>query len=201
MNIGFFGGTFNPVHKGHTSALKRVMEQVNFDKVIILPAKIPPHKVAHDLAAEQDRFNMCRFAFDKFSNIEISDFEMKNEGKSYSVITLRHFRMIYPEDKLFFIMGSDMLLSFEKWYCYEEILKLASLVCVSRADEDTDKLLPYAKKLESEGGEIIIVPVEPFEISSTEIRERLKKKLDCSCYLDKNVVQYIVDKNLYNEVL
>lgn len=197
MNIGIFGGTFNPVHKGHVSALKKILSAVSLDRVLVLPDRIPPHKSAEGLVSGSDRLEMCRIAFSDVENTEVSDWELKNEGKSYSVITLRHFHEAFPEDKLYFIMGSDMLASFESWYRYEEILTLCSLICVSRSQEDTDRLEGYADKLRSKGGEVIIVPVEPFEISSSQIRDMLKKKLDCTCYLDENVVQYIMAKNLY----
>lgn len=197
MNIGIFGGTFNPVHKGHVSALKKILSAVSLDRVLVLPDRIPPHKSAEGLVSGSDRLEMCRIAFSNVENTEVSDWELKNEGKSYSVITLRHFHEAFPEDKLYFIMGSDMLASFESWYRYEEILTLCSLICVSRSQEDTDRLEGYADKLRSKGGEVIIVPVEPFEISSSQIRDMLKKNLDCTCYLDENVVQYIMAKNLY----
>lgn len=197
MNIGIFGGTFNPVHKGHVSALKKILSAVSLDRVLVLPDRIPPHKSAEGLVSGSDRLEMCRIAFFNVENTEVSDWELKNEGKSYSVITLRHFHEAFPEDKLYFIMGSDMLASFESWYRYEEILTLCSLICVSRSQEDTDRLEGYADKLRAKGGEVIIVPVEPFEISSSQIRDMLKKNLDCTCYLDENVVQYIMAKNLY----
>lgn len=197
MNIGIFGGTFNPVHKGHVSALKKILSAVSLDRVLVLPDRIPPHKSAEGLVSGSDRLEMCRIAFSDVENTEVSDWELKNEGKSYSVITLRHFHEVFPEDKLYFIMGSDMLASFESWYRYEEILTLCSLICVSRSQEDTERLEGYADKLRAKGGEVIIVPVEPFEISSSQIRDMLKKNLDCTCYLDENVVQYIMAKNLY----
>lgn len=198
MRTGIFGGTFNPVHKGHVNALERVFEAVSLDRAIIIPDRIPPHKSAEDLVSGEDRLNMCRLAFSSVPKAEFSDWELNNHEKNYSVITLRHFHEIYPEDRLYFIMGSDMLLSFEKWYCYREILTLAGLICISRCNEDTEKLETAAENLRRQGGEVIIVPAEPFEISSSQIREMLKKNIDCSCYLHKNVVQYIVDKNLYD---
>ena len=197
MNIGIFGGTFNPVHKGHVSALKKILSAVSLDRVLVLPDRIPPHKSAEGLVSGSDRLEMCRIAFSSVENAEVSDWELKNEGKSYSVITLRHFHKVFPDDKLYFIMGSDMLASFENWYRYEEILTLCSLICVSRSQEDTDRLEGYAEKLRAKGGKVMIVPVEPFEISSSQIRDMLKKNLDCTCYLDENVVQYIMANNLY----
>lgn len=199
MNIGIFGGTFNPVHKGHKRLLESVMQKIDFQKVVCLPDRIPPHKIAEQLASGEDRYNMCKLAFDGIEKVEVSDWELKQTGKSYSVITLRHFHSLYPDDKLYFIMGSDMLLSFHKWYCYEEILSLAALVCISRNDDDTnEKLLQYSKKLtEKNGGEVVVLDISPFEISSTELREKLHNGEKCSCYLDENVVQYILNNKLY----
>lgn len=199
--IGIFGGTFNPVHKGHAKLLNSVMNAIGFDKLIVLPDRIPPHKLADNLASGYDRLNMCKLAFGDINGVEVSDWELKQSGKSYSVITLRHFHSVYPDDRLFFIMGSDMLLSFHTWYCYEEILKLASIVCISRENEDTvQKLNDYAERLKNKGGEVIIIEEEPFEVSSTLLRDKLKNRQDCSCYLDENVVQYIEANNLYFEV-
>lgn len=197
MRTGIFGGTFDPVHLGHKHCLLTVIEKVGLDRVIIMPDRIPPHKQSRDIASPEDRVEMLRLTFSDVPYAEISDMELKREGKSYSVITLRQLHQEYPEEDLCFIMGSDMLLCFDKWYCWQEILTLCTLICVSRSDEDTDKLEPFAQKLRNEGGKVIIVPVEPFEVSSTEIRKTIAGSGDCTCYLDKNVIEYIKKKNLY----
>jgi len=197
MKIGVFGGTFNPVHNGHIRLLDQVIGFAGLDRAIVLPDRIPPHKSAEDLASGSDRLEMCRMAFSSIKKAEISDWELLGEGKSYSVITLRHFHRIFPDDRLYFIMGSDMLSSFEQWYRYEEILSLAGIICMSRSREDSAAMESYAERLRKIGGEVILVPVEPMEISSSQIRNMLKKNEDCTCYLDKNVVQYIVDNKLY----
>ena len=199
MNIAIYGGTFNPVHKGHYNCLKSVLDSVSLDKVIVLPDRIPPHKSAEGLISGEDRLEMCRLAFGELEKVSISDWELNQTGKSYSVLTLRHFHQEYPEDKLYFIMGSDMLLCFEKWYRYEEILQLASLICVSRENAVTNQFLQqHAEKLTQNcGGEIIIIDTKPFEVSSTQIRKMIENSQIPSCYLDKNVVQYISVNNLY----
>ncbi len=198
MRIAIFGGTFNPPHLGHENCIKSVQSALELDKLIVMPDKLPPHKQAENLATESDRLNMCRLAFESES-CECSDWELKGEGRSYTVITLRHFREIYPSDKLYFIMGSDMLLSFDKWYCYEEILRLSALVCVSRSDEDTERIKPCAERLKSIGGDIEIAHTEPLDISSTQIRTLVaqRKFTKLSCYLNENVVKYIVENKLY----
>ncbi len=195
-SIAIFGGTFNPVHLGHEHLLKAVLGEDLVDKVIVMPSKIPPHKEANDLASELDRFNMCKIAFSNYRQVSVSDYEFSRSNKSFSVYTIKYLKEKYPEDKLYFIMGSDMLLSFHRWYKYQEILKMCGIICLSRCDDDGNKLENYADSLRDKN-EVHIVNVEPFEVSSTLIREKLKKYEDCSCYLNKNVVQYIEENNLY----
>ena len=199
MKIGIYGGTFNPVHKGHLNCLLSVIDSVSLDKIMVLPDRIPPHKSAAGLAKGRDRLNMCRLAFGSLNGVVVSDWELKQKGKSYTVQTLRYFKKENPDDELFLIIGSDMLLSFEKWFKYDEILHMATLLCVSRDDEDTEELLRlHAKKLVNEfGGNIKIVKTIPLEVSSTQIRKMIADNKDCSCYLDENVVKYIKNNKLY----
>lgn len=204
-NIAVFGGTFNPFHKGHKNLIAEAAKAIKFDEIIIIPAKIPPHKNADCLASESDRIRMIELSLEdnniSCDEIHISEIELKREGKSYSVETLRELKKIYPDSKykLHFLMGSDMLMYFKKWYNYEEILRLCTLVCLSRCDEDTAELEDYADELVALGGEVIIVPVKPFEVSSTEIRNAFEAKdfEKLTCYLDKKVVEYILERNMY----
>lgn len=198
--IGIFGGTFNPIHKGHIKCIEEIDKELSFDEILIIPDKLPPHKEAQDLASDIDRLNMCRLAARHIKKAVVSDIEIKEDRKSYSVFTLRKLIKIYPKDKfkLYFIMGSDMLLYFEKWYEYKEILSLCSLVCISRSDSDTPCLESYAEKLRSIGGDVIIINAEPLDISSTEIRNRIRDSKDLSCFLDDLVVKYISENDVYN---
>lgn len=201
-NIGIFGGTFNPVHNGHVRLVQTVSQAIDFEKIIVMPDRIPPHKQADELVSGEDRLNMCAFAFEDMENVEISDWELRQSGKSYTIFTLEHLKMLYPNDKLWLIMGSDMLLCFDKWYRYEDIMKLASIVCISRCDGDSDDVLEeYAQRLsgKAEGFNIVIVKAQPLEVSSSMLREELKKMSDTSCYFPKKIVQYIYEHNLYND--
>lgn len=198
MKLGLFGGTFDPIHLGHRYLAEKAAEAAGLDKLIVIPAKIPPHKIASGLVSEQDRLEMCRLAFADLDCVEVSDFEMKNEGKSYSYNTVLHFRELYPDCELYFIMGSDQLLTFEKWYRYEDILHMAGIIALSRGEEDSvAELEAKAASLGAEDGRVIVVKTEPFEISSTAIRDAFANGSDPSCYLDKNVVEYIVSRGLY----
>lgn len=201
-SIGIFGGTFNPIHMGHVRLVEEVAKAIDFDKIIVMPDRIPPHKQAEGLVSGEDRLQMCAIAFEGMDNIEVSDWELRQSGKSYTVFTLEHFKELYPNDTLWLIMGSDMLLYFDNWYRYEDILKLANIVCISRCGEDTDeRLKEYAQMLMDRcgGSRIVIVSAEPFEVSSSMLREELKKIGDTSCYFPKKIVQYIYEHNLYND--
>ncbi len=194
--ILLFGGTFNPIHKGHVNAVRTMDKKLSFDKIIVMPSKIPPHKIAQDLASEHDRLEMCRLAFSDIKKAEISDFEIKRNKVSYSYYTVKHLKETYPDDEIFMAVGSDMLLTFDRWYRFKAILKMCSLVVVSREKGDFSQLSEKAKEL-SEYGKINLVAAEPFEISSTEIREMLKNDEDTSCYLLENVVKYIRENKIY----
>lgn len=199
-NIGIFGGTFNPVHSGHVNLVQTVAKAIEFDKIMIMPDRIPPHKAADDLASGEDRLNMCAIAFEDIKNAEVCDWELRQSGKSYSIFTVEHFKKLYPNDDLWLIMGSDMFLCFDKWYRYEDILSLASVACISRCSEDTDSVLEeHAEKLKSggEGRSIVIIKAQPFEVSSSRLRENIKNMEDTSCYFPKKIVQYIYEHNLY----
>lgn len=197
MNIGIYGGTFNPVHLGHVNMLSRAVKAAKLDRVLVVPDRIPPHKAAQSLASGRDRLRMCRIAFRDIEEAEICDWELKREGKSYSVITLRHFKEAFPGDRLYFIMGSDMLISFHKWYCYEEILSLAGLICISRSGGDSDAVKDQAQRLRDMGAEIITVTAEPFEASSSQVRELIEQGSDCEGLMDRGVMDYIRSRGLY----
>lgn len=196
--IGLFGGTFDPVHLGHRYILEAALNAVDFEKVIVMPAKIPPHKSISGCSEETQRFEMCRLAFSDLDRVEVSDYELTRTGKSYSYYTVCHIKEQYPDHRICFIMGSDQLLTFDQWFRYKDILSMATIVSISRDDDISEaQLKEYAAELTRDNGEVITINVKPFEMSSTEIRENIKNNIDCSCYLDKNVVKYILDNGLY----
>lgn len=197
MRIGIYGGSFNPVHNGHIHLALTAAEEFRLDKVYFVPSGRSPHRSSEDYASGEDRMAMLRLACKVSDKLDVSSYELEHDRVSYSVYTVRYFREIFPDDELFMLVGSDMLLSFDKWFCYEEILDKAAVCVVSRNDGDLEELRRKASEL-GKNGRIFISSSPPVEISSTEIRKKIEKNKKFSCYLDKNVVQYIIMKELYS---
>ncbi len=196
MRTGIYGGSFNPVHNGHIHLADSAAEELGLDRIFLLPSGISPHRSSLEYAPGDDRLEMLELACIGHEKLIPCDFELRNAGKSYTVYTAREFRRRFPGDELFLLVGSDMLMCFENWYRFEEILRLVKLVAVSREKGDRGRLLEKAEMLRK-FGEIFICNAPPEEISSTEIRKKIKKNENISCYLPENVVQYIEQNNLY----
>ena len=194
--IGLFGGSFNPPHKGHEHLAKVLYEALKLDEVIFIPAKKPPHKSDAEYAPAKDRLKMCELLAESYDWIKTSDYELQQERVSYSYYTVRHFKKLYPQDKLYFLAGGDMLSSFTEWFQWREILSMAALACIAREQEEYETLLPYAENLR-QTGEIFLVNAEIFTVSSTKIRDMIRKNQNSSCYLSEKIVKYIREKNLY----
>lgn len=202
MNRAIFGGSFDPVHKGHVNLVQQIYDKTELDEIIIMPTAISPFKqnMERKPASAEDRLEMCRLAFADMDFVTVSDYEISLSEVSYTVNTIRHFRTLYPDDNLFFIMGSDMLLSFERWKNFEEILSMCTLIAASREDGETDmdELEAQAETLRRYGN-VMLLRTDAYEISSTEIREKIKNNSDVSCYMHENVVKYILENKLYTD--
>ena len=212
--IGIFGGTFNPVHKGHELAAVSFYNKLGLDKLIIMPSNIPPHKQADANVTAVQRLEMCRIAFGGLETetkieVEVSDFEVKKEGKSYTFDTVSDLRKTYKNDKLYFLIGSDMFLYFENWYKHLELLKLCALAVAYRNINDNEneagkrEILNMRDRLVQTGAEIELLENEPFEISSTEIRAEIRKNIYCNDnagyikYIKTEVLDYIKKQGIY----
>lgn len=195
--IGLFGGSFNPIHNGHINLAVSVKNALKLDKVIFIPSGIAPHKSSNEYVSAEHRLEMCRLALEEYSDFEISDYEICRNVKSYTVYTVRRFKQIYPYDELVLMVGSDMLLTFDQWYEYREILGKVTLAAISRYGSDLNELYKMSGNL-SLFGKTIVVNAGAVTISSTKIRKMIKNNEDLSCYLNGKVVKYIMLKNLYS---
>lgn len=195
MKIGIYGGAFNPVHVEHVNVAKAAANFLELDKLIVMPTYISPHKSGDMSARGIDRLEMCRLAFcdDK---VEVSDYELKHGGVSYSYVTCRHFKKFYPDDDLYFIIGSDSLQGFYDWKQPDEILKCVTLAVCAR--EDASVLKPELKKFQKTfGRDVVTFGYVGKAVSSTRVRALAALGEDFSPYVVGAVGRYMRDRKLY----
>lgn len=201
MRIGIFGGTFSPVHNGHIAAARAFMEKMWLDVLYIIPTAIPPHKQPHGDATAADRMEMLRLAFSGMEGVLISDTEIRRGGRSYTVETLREMhKSLSPEDRLFFLMGTDMLLTFDEWREPGEICRLCWPVYIRReADSalDAEIVRRIAGYREQYGRTICRIDAPAVEVSSTQIREAVACGRSLDGLVPPAVAAYIHEKKLY----
>ena len=198
--IGVFGGTFNPVHKGHELIALDFYNKFKLDKLIIMPANIPPHKNIDAKITAEQRYEMCKICFDKYKDydIDVSDFEIKKDGTSYSYNTVTEIKKDYIDAKIYFLVGSDMFLYLENWYKYQELIKLCAFAVAFRSERDKREVLELREKFIKMGAEIELLQNEPFEISSTELRGHIKNNnFDLDKYMSAEILDYIKERNIY----
>lgn len=190
--IGIFGGSFNPPHSGHIMAAKAALEALSLDRLIFLPSNIPPHKpMPIKTAAKEQRLYMTHLAAKEVGG-EVSAMELIREGKSYTKDSIAEFKRLYPKDKLYFILGTDMLKSFLSWSQPEEILKHATLAALCRDEEERENMKVYAKNIQDAlGGSIILIDNFVVKVSSTDIRAKE------SLLLPYSIAKYIEENGLY----
>lgn len=198
MRTGIYGGSFNPVHLGHRRLADFMCRTLQLDRCLIVPAFVSPFKAEQAAAvAPLHRLQMCRLAFDA-PQYEISDIEIAAGKTSYTVQTLEALRERFPDDEFFLIIGSDMLLSFNRWYRWQDILKMCTLCAVSRCGEDTlQELTDFADNVLQKEGRVGIYPFVPLEISSTLVREKTAAGERTDSCLHPAVAAYIKENNLY----
>ena len=198
MRVGIYGGTFSPVHNGHVAAARAFMEQMWLDILYIIPTGVSPHKDMKGDATAKDRLEMCRLAFAGMEGVIVSDLEIRREGKSYTVDTLRE--LYDPNGRLFLLMGTDMLLTLDQWRHPEEIFRLCYPVYIRReTDADLDAAIVEKIKLYQEKyGKVVRRIIAPaIELSSTDVRAAVADGFPIEGAVPPAVAAYIREHNLY----
>lgn len=199
MKLGIYGGTFSPIHMGHVTAAHDFINRFELDRLFVIPTALPPHKAEVAGASANDRLEMARIAFaDSDPRIEVSDFEIRREGKSYTIYTLEHFA---PGNELFMLVGTDMFLTLDEWYRAPDIFKLADIVLKRReADRTSDRLISDRKYEYNTrfGARIHVIDVPALEISSTRLRELLCAGEPTGSLIPDGVLKYIRKNHLYS---
>ena len=192
MKIAILGGTFDPPHLGHLILADTVIRELNYDKVLFIPSKIPPHKNISGEVSNEDRLNMLKLSIEDDKRFSFDDYELKSEGISYTIKTLNYLYENYDIDgKIALVIGADLIKDFHKWKEPEKISELANIVAVNREESDNlDK-----ENIEKYNIKVIIAP--RIDISSTLIRERIKKNKAFRYFLNDKVYNYIISNKLY----
>lgn len=202
MNVGIFGGTFDPVHKAHVDLAELIKTRFNLDKILFIPTGNPPHKVGRRVTLAVHRVNMLRLALQNKAGFEISCVESDSDDPSYSVQTLSILRQNNPEDNYFFIIGADSLVCLPDWKDYSKLITMCTFIAVMRPGLSEEACREAYDKVTKDGAVVIMDDFPEFNISSTDIRFAFENNLftansQVAQYVTPQVLEYIKDNNLY----
>jgi nicotinate-nucleotide adenylyltransferase len=217
--LGIFGGTFDPIHRGHLQVAEDVLQRYDLDQIWIIPCAQPPHKSAGALASAQDRLEMVRIALKDLRALRVSDVEIQRSGTSYTIDTLTAFSKEFGHGtQLFFLVGVDAFLEIHTWKSYRQLFTRAAFIVMTRPDSvkqssSLPKLaLNYAHQHISDGyilskdgtalqhpekHPILLAPVTPVAIASTRIRDMVRNGQPIDQWVGSGVSEYIVRKGIY----
>ena len=208
--IGIFGGSFDPIHKGHIESLKSVTKKLNLSKVLVIPNKVSPLKNL-SVASSLEKIKMLEIAFKDFKEIEIEDYELKKEGPSFMIETLQYLdKKLGKREHFLLIIGEDSFQSFHRWKNYQHIIKMTSLLVMNRPGLDND-LTTKAIELHQDcientygdnnfkKGKIYFIRIKPNPASSTHIRENIDDQSVLAEGLDDDVLKYLKEQKIYNK--
>jgi nicotinate-nucleotide adenylyltransferase len=208
--IGIFGGSFDPIHKGHIESLKSVTEKLNLSKVLVIPNKVSPLKNL-SVASSMEKIKMLEIAFKDFKEIEIEDYELMKDGESFMIETLQYLDKKFGKEKLFLlIIGEDSFQSFHQWKNYQDILKMTSILVMNRPGLNyglTTKAIElhqdYIENTYGDNnfkkGKIYFIKIKPNPASSTHIRENIDNQSVLAEGLDDDVLKYLQEQKIYNK--
>ena len=191
-NIGFFGGTFDPLHLGHINLAIQLLEKTMLDEILFCPAMISPHKIDKpSLISPEHRLQMIKLAIDKIDRFSVSDIELRVKEVSYTVKTIEKLISMYPDACFRLILAKDTAITFHTWKDFEKIMSLAPLL-IGCADPESDR-----KSFSFPTEEKNLIQINQMEMSSTEIRQRFLEKKYCGHLVPSKVLDYILKHRLY----
>ena len=197
MRLGIFGGTFDPIHLGHLLTAEAALEELFLEKIIFIPASIPPHKTQRYITPPEKRLEMTRLSTAYNENFIVSDIELKRKGPSYSVDTVSELKKIYADAEFFFIIGSDAINDIATWHEAKKLIESCRFAAATRAGEALNR--KYLREYFGELAYMNIMEVKTpqIEISSTNIRQRIRDGKNISYMVTKEVGEYIRKERLY----
>ena len=200
-HIGILGGSFDPFHYGHLSIAKAALKECGLSQIVLMPTKVQPFKLGKKRASEEDRVNMVRLIAKKNENFAVSTIEAFSQEVSYTYKTLQALSEEYGREKLHFIMGTDSFLSIETWYKGEDLLKEYSFIVGVRPgykENETEEKMQYYK--EKYGTKVRILHNRVLEVSSTEIKERIRDGRSIREFVPYEIERYIDEHGLYQDI-
>ena len=192
MRIGLLGGSFDPPHTGHLLSAGDAFDALNLDRLVFIPAAVQPLKVGLSQASEMQRLAMCRLLVDGDQRFDVDSIEIDRCGLSYTVDTLTTYRARWPDAELFWLVGADVKRTFAKWRSPERITALATLVVMVRAGDAAD-----LAGLPSGGKAAQSLATRRIDISSTEVRQRVREGKSIRGFVPDAVAAYIAAERLY----
>lgn len=196
-----FGGTFDPIHLGHLITANTLSSILKYERVIFIPSKIPPHKKISGEIKDTDRLSMIKLAIEKNKNFSVEEYELKSNKVSYTIDTLKYIYENYKDikGKLGLLIGSDLIEDFHKWRDPEKISSLSNIICVNRSEDIKEVDKKYFENIKKYKIKTVTAP--RFDISSSLIRENIKKNISVRYYLPDLVYEYIEKNSLYRTKL
>lgn len=196
MKIGLFGGTFDPIHIGHMILMENVINNLDLDKIYVLPNSNPPHKLENKKTALNLRLKMVNEAIKDNPKLEINDYDYRDNEIHYTFDTINYFKKSYPNDEIFFIMGEDSFLDIEKWKNYKEILK-ENLIIFKRYSNKNFSLISKINQVRKYNKNIYLIDNMALDISSTLIRNLVKENKSIRYLVNDEVINIIKEEKLY----
>jgi nicotinate-nucleotide adenylyltransferase len=212
--LGLFGGTFDPIHLGHLRAAAEVRRRARLDRILFIPSYRPPHKASDGTAPAADRLRMVEIACRRRPGFEASPIEVEARGKSYSILTLRRIKALRPRARLFFIVGVDTFLDIGTWHEYKKVLAECLFIVTGRPGFDLEgardvlggRLQGSIGPIEAAGDlagpapprtRIILTAIRAVDVSSTAVRDRIRRGRSLEGYVPRAVAAYIRERQLY----
>jgi nicotinate-nucleotide adenylyltransferase len=214
LKLGILGGTFDPIHLGHLRSAEEIGEELCLEKVYLIPSASPPHKTRESITPFHHRLSMARLAVGDSPVLEVLDLEGKRPGLSYSVETLKEFHNAFsPDPELFFILGLDAFLEIKTWKEYQNLFKYSHFVIIQRASYRSEKLESFLFSLSvgvtktdspdvfmtPSGKTLLLKTPTRMDISSTNIRETVRRGRSIRFLVPDSVRNYIIQKGLFSD--
>lgn len=200
MRLGILGGTFDPIHIGHLRTAEEIGQELDLEKVYLIPSASPPHKTEAPVTSFEHRLTMTRLAIFGSSLLDALDLEGRRVGPSYSIETLKELHEIFkPDPDLFFILGIDAFLEINTWKGYERLFDYAHFVIISRPGYRKEKIKPFLMKSGLENNTLTIKETTLMDISSTNIRKMVQQGKSIRFLVPGAVRDYIAEKGLYGK--